>query len=302
MEINELLKSTWKITRDHKILWVLGFLSIASAFLILPLLFVPGVFIFAADSLPSWLDSPLVWVGWGLAFLLVIVLNYALGSLTRAALILGVRKAEQGAKLLSFGGLLREAVPFFWRFLGMMLLYGLTILLVNGILSGIQIIGAVLTMGLATICLTPLSYLLYPLIYGGLVWMELAETAMVVEGLNLKNAIRRGWEVIRHNMLNLLVVALIMYLGIGFVAGAFMAPLLIPFFGLPFALIENRDAGIVLLISSLCVLMYLPVFIFIQGVTAVFMKAGWYLAYVRLTQKPVVPQAPASMEPEGSNA
>ena len=298
MDVSELIKNSWKITRDHKVLWFFGFLNSVFGFLFFPLLLLPLVGLFGSEQIPAWMEHPLVWLGWGLAIVLFMVLTYLVSAVIRAALVLGVHKADHGAQKLSFGELLRESRPFFWRFLGLMMTYALTLFLVSSILSGIQVLGAVLTMGLATICLTPLSYLLYPLLYAGLVWMELSETAMVMEGLNLKEGMLRGWQVVRQNVVNLLLIGLIMYLGIGLLAGVFMIPMIVPFFVLPFTLIESDGAGTMLLISGLCLAAYFPIFAIIQGITIVFMKAGWYLAYVRLTQGSGKPQTPMLVEPE----
>ena len=58
--------------------------------------------------------------------------------------------------------------------------------------------------------------------------IEQANIALVVENLSIMKAISRGWEVVRNNIGNMIVMSLILILGVGLIGGAVIGlPLLI---------------------------------------------------------------------------
>jgi hypothetical protein len=181
--------------------------------------------------------------------------------------------------------LFREGLPYFWRFLGLMALFALCVMLISGVISSIQIAGSILTLGLASLCLTPLSLLMYPLLYIGIVWLEFAETAIVVDGRGVMDSIRRGWELLRANKMVVFVMALVMYMGVGMVSGLILFPFFIPFFFVPAFAVDQSLPREVLWIAGICSAVLFPIVAFLQGIVFVFMKTGWILTYLRLTEK-----------------
>ena len=289
IDFGELLSRTWKITWNHKTLWSAGFVMMAAVFLMFPLMFIPMFMLFGAGDPLYWIENPMVWILWGVGFLLFIGFSYGVGSLVRPMLVIGALKAEGGAERLSFGELFRNARPFFWRFLGLMLLYAVSLLLVDSIIGAIYILGNILTFGLATLCMMPLSFLMYPLLYAAIALLELTETVIVVEGLGVMDALRRGWEILRNNKMNIFILALIVYLGLGMVSAIVIMPFMLPFMFMPMLMIEEEISSALLWGIGIWTVIFFPVMALVQGVVFAFTKTSWVLFYLRIARKPEPP-------------
>jgi hypothetical protein len=283
---SEVLTRAWQITWKHKILWTAGFASMLMVFLIFPIMFVPMFAAVISNNPSRWFESPLFWIGMGVGFLFFIALSYGIGSLVRPMMVVGAVKAERGAERLSFIELLSEGKSFFWRFLSLMLLFGLGAIIVSSVFSAIQIFGSIITLGLASICLMPLSFLMYPFIFIAAVLLEFSEMAIVVEGLGVMAALRRGWEVLRTNKMTVFVMMLIMYVGLGMVSTIFILPIFFPMMFMPMFMIDESLPRQFLWIIGICSVAFFPIMAFVQGIVTVLMKTSWVLTYLRLTQKP----------------
>lgn len=279
----EVLTRAWQITWKYKILWGAGFAMMMAAFLIFPVMLVPMFALFTSDGPSHWFDSPLLWIVMGVGFLFMLIISYGLSSLLRPMIVIGAVKAERGAERLSFGELFSEGKSFFWRFLGLMLLFAAGLLLVSSIFSAVQIIASLLTMGLASLCMIPLSFLIYPLMYIAIVLLELAETAIVVDGLGVMDSLRRGWEIVRANKMTIFIVALIMYVGLGMISMIVMLPILFPMMFMPMFMIDDSLPRGFLWILGICTMVFFPIMAFIQGIVIVLTKTGWVLTYMRLS-------------------
>lgn len=287
LDITELLRNTWKITWKHKVLWGIAFVMIFVTFLFIPLMFVPMFMILIEDDPMRWFENPLPWIGMALGFVLMLIVSYGVGPLIRSSLAVGALKAERGAEKLTFRELFSEGRVYYLRFLGVMLVFAAASMLVSILFSAIQIFGTILTMGLASLCLTPLSLLLYPLMFAGMTWMELAESAVVVDGLGVMDAFRRGWETMRSNKMNVFIVALVIYLGIGMISSMVVFPFFLPMFFAPVFLLDGgTPSNTFLWGTGIWMVIFFPVMAFVQGISMVFMKTGWLLTYLRLRQTP----------------
>jgi hypothetical protein len=225
----------------------------------------------------------LIFIAGFLGFMLAI---YPLSVIINGALTIGVLRAERGAEKLSFMELIRESFPFFWRLLGLMLLFAVGIMLVMFAFSALQMIFSVVTLGIGSICLAPLSLLTYPLFFVWYVCMEQSMAAIVVDNMNVLDAAKQGWQVFRENMGAVVVIGLILYLGVSLIAGIAMIPMMVPFFALPFAIGVEEFNRAILLVAGVCAAIYLPVFAIFQGAMMALMKSGWILTYLRLTRSP----------------
>ena len=134
-------------------------------------------------------------------------------------------------------------------------------------------------------CLVPLQFLMYPLMIVVYAWQEQALASIVVDDLSVLKAAKRGWQVFRKNLLPVVLITLILYLGVGMVSGFISIPLMIPFFAIPFAFIEEfENTRAVIIAALLCTVVYLPVLAVLQSVVFTFIKSGWMLTYLRLTK------------------
>ncbi len=215
--------------------------------------------------------------------LALVVLAILLGTVGRVGLIRGTVKAEQGVAKLTFGELWRDGLAYFWRVFGLNLLIGIIILfaiLVFGILGVILSIG---TLGIFLICLLiPVMWLLSIII-------EQANIALVVENLDIIEAIKRGWQVFIDNIGSMIVMGLILIVGVGLIGGLIIGlPLLAV--AAPAALAittgvaENIRNGVIL--SIVLFLVYLPFLLVLSGILRAYTQSAWTLTYLRLTTKP----------------
>ena len=296
--LSEVLSRAWQITWKHKALWGAAFVLSFAMYLILPLMFIPWFRILTERDSSRWFDNPLPWILVGAGFIVLMLVSYGVGPLIRSALVVGALKVERGSEKVSFREIFRDGRPFYLRLLGLMLLYGLITILVVSLFSAIQTVGTILTMGLASLCMTPLMILMYPLMFAALVWMELAESAIVADGLGVLDAIRRAWETFRSNKMSIFIIALILYMGIGMLTSLVIMPFFLPMIFAPVFFLEGGEITNGLLWGAgIWFALFVPIMIFIQGISMVFMKTSWLLTYLRLAHKPeetaVVPDANA---------
>ena len=295
IDLNELINRIWKITWKHKILWGAGFLTLLVTFLFIPLMFIPVFLLLGSNDSYRTLNEVWPWVLMLCGFAFFIAASYVISSIMRPALVLGALKAERGAEKLSDGELLREAAVYFWRFLGLMLLFFVTFMVVYAVIMGIQMVASMLTLGLASMCMLPLSFLVYPLLYAAMAVMELAEASMVVDGLGVMEALRRAWDLVLKNKMSVLLVALILYVGLALLSSFITVPVFMPIGFLPMLIIEDILPRNFLWIFGLGYLVAIPIVAFVQGIVLAMMKIGWTLTYLRLSP-PAASNAPVFAE------
>lgn len=288
-DLGEVLSRTWQITWKHKVLWVYGFLQSLASLLLIPLVLIP-VFVplIAGGSEPfeRFVREPWFFLIFIVVFFVFTLALYPLNVLMNGALSVGVVRAERGDEKLSFMELIRASLPFFWRILGIMLLFAIGMMLIVFAFSAVQTALSVVTLGIASICLAPLSFLIYPLTFVGYIWMEQSMAAIVVDNMNVTDAPRQGWQVFRNNIAGVAVIGLVLYFGVSILGMIAAMPLIVPFFALPFAMGAEEFNRTILVGAGLCATIYLPLFAVFQGAMIALMRAGWILVYLRLTRSP----------------
>ncbi|MGD8402754.1 MAG: hypothetical protein PVJ21_03770 [Anaerolineales bacterium] len=286
-DFGEVLGRAWQITWKHKILWVFGLLNMVIGLLFLPLGLAPVISIFLAEDIPFWFEEPAyMFVFFGI-FVLLMIASFFIGALTQAAISVGALRAEREDERLFFTEILKASLPYFWRFLGIMALLAGGVLLVMLSFFAVQTLVSLLTLGLGAMCLVPLQFLLYPLMIVVYAWQEQALASIVVDDLSVLEAAKRGWQVFRKNLLSVVLVTLILYLGVGMISGFISIPMMVPFFAIPFVLIEEvENTRAILIAASLCLVAYLPLLAVLQSGVLTYMKSGWMLTYLRLTHSP----------------
>ena len=284
-DFGAVLTRAWKITWNHKIFWVFAFFSMLFGLLFLPLAFAPMISIIMSGDTPFWIEQPIYIIAYFGLFMILMIASLFIGALVQAVISRGVLRAEREEEKSSFGEALKAGYPYFGRFLGITLLYAGGILLVVFALFALQTVVSLFTFGLGVLCLMPLQFLLYPLMFVTYAGLEQAMTSIVVEEVGVFDALRRGWGVFRKNLLPVLLMTLIMYLGIGMLSGFISIPIMLPFFVTPFIVVEGGETGrIILLIALMCLVVYLPILAVFQSVAFTFMKSGWILTYLHLTR------------------
>ncbi|HLO16585.1 MAG TPA: hypothetical protein VK206_17260 [Anaerolineales bacterium] len=285
-DIGEVLSRAWQITWKHKVLWTIGILMGFFVSIMFPLMFSPILFPVLAQNARTDL-IPVFLVGFIILFFLFMLVLYPTSVLAQTSITLGVLNAnEENAEKLSAMDLIKRSLPFFWRVLGLMLLYALGTGLVSLMIQAILLFLTIVTLGLAAFCMMPLTLLTYPLLFGSLVWMEQSMNGIVVDNMTITEAARQGWSLVRNNLPSVILMVLVIYFGIGLITGALMLPMMAPFFIVPFSFMQHQANWPILSISILWMLVFIPLFAFITGFSAIFSKSAWILTYLRLTRSP----------------
>lgn len=287
LDFGEVLTRAWKITWEHKILWVFSFIAMLTGLLFIPLGLAPAISIFLSEDVPIWINEPVYIFGYIGGFIILFIASYFIGSLVQAAISCGILRAERSDGNVTFNNVLKASFPFWGRFLGVSLMYSAGISLVIFAYYALQFLVSMLTFGLGALCLAPFQLLLYPFMLVAYAWYEQALASIVVDDLGVFESARRGWQVFRQHLLPVVLMALIMYLGIGMISAFASLPLMMPLFASFFAVMEILEGSrTIFIISALCATVYLPVLAVFHSIALTFMKSGWILTYLRLTRNP----------------
>jgi hypothetical protein len=212
--------------------------------------------------------------------LLIALITWLVGLYGRAAVIRGTLQADAGQKL-SFGQLWRDAWAPYGRVVGLNSLLALISFLAALIIVLPMILIGVVTAGIGFLCLLPLFCLLIPLALAYSVYSEIANVALVKEGLGATDALERAWQVLRNNLGNLALMAIILIIG-GFVVNIIIAiPLFVAIAPLVAGMFSGTQSGFGqgLNVFLICLVVYLPVLIVLNGIVQSYLHAAWTLAY-----------------------
>lgn len=281
-DIGDVLTRAWQISWKNKTLWWFGGIFGLFFALIFPLAMVPA---FILPQLSEKSASPFlsIWivafVGFFLLFMLAI---YPISTIAQTALTFGVLDAVEDHEKSTLRDLIKKGLPFFWRVLGLMVLYAIAMTLVMFVIEGVFLLLAVFTFGIGMICAMPLFLLMYPAMYLSIVWMEQSMNGIILDNMNVMDAIKQGWSLIRNNLLVVGLLAVVIYFGIGMISGVVMMPFMFPFFMLPFGFMDHGTNWLIISISILFTVILIPVMSILMGWSLVFMKTAWVLTYLRL--------------------
>ncbi len=295
MDIAAIFKRAWEITWKHKGLWVLGILANCSGSGSQGSSNVTRIpeYRFESGEFPQferWIQGvpEETWVAFAIAILgfvlLLALVFWVLAVIGNGGLIAAFQMAET-SETVTLGSAFQKGLTFFWKLLAIQLIL-VVLTLVIFIPTILGVVGAsVLTLGLGLLCLFPLICLLIPIGIVITVYTLLTQIALVVEDLDLASAFRRGWEVLRSNPGEILVMGLILVVG-GFVVGLILA---IPFvlFALPLItglIIDGNTSSVAgLSLTFVGILLYMPVLLVASGIMRTFITGSWTLTYRSLT-------------------
>ena len=318
MNVEKLLRESGRIVWRYKPLWALG-IAIAACGGQNPAASVRPDFNFQVSGSPEdlapflrlfeWLSRPAVFVPLlGGGFVLGLIF-FVVASLAEGALIGGVQQASNGQATL--GSALAVGQNRLWPVLIVRLLIGvslvapLLIVLIPILLYFGRVIFAtgvppreiVAVFGALFACLLPLVCLL-ALMSIFLGWLEvLALRAMVIEGLGVWAALRRGWQLLRGNFGRILslwfilviaqiVVGYAISLPLGLIGGASALPLLLEFA----ATGRFPSRGLIPLAMGASIAWVISVAV--GGVILTYVSSLWTLAYQQFTRPAGAPGSP----------
>jgi hypothetical protein len=326
MDYGNILTKAWKIVWKFKVLWIFGILSscgqgsrsgggggsgnsgyrFSGSDTSLPpgmRNFFDGVQTFI-DNIEAWQIAALI-IGFILFILIMIFITSALSTIGRVGLIQGTVKAEDGAERLAFGELFTSGTPFFWRVFGFNFLAGIAIFLFFLLLMAPLIVISFVTLGIGLLCLIPFICLLIPVGWLVSVLFEQVNIAIVYEDLKIIEGLKRGWQVFKENIGNMIVMGLILGLG-GAVVGFILAlPMILVLIPAAIGIVGGSVAGIKglfgggIAVAILCTITYLPVLLVLGGILQAYIKSAWTLTFMNLVNpKEVVPSLAEPITPE----
>ncbi len=288
MDYGNVLSRAWQIVWKHKILWIFGILAGCtqagtsggsnSGFRFSGSEFGPGFQrLTGGVSQNTWIAILIAVV---VVFLVLWLIAIFLGTVGTIGLVRGTLQAETGAEKLVFADLFSNSMPYFWRVLGLNVLAFLALLILFPII-GVPL--GICTCGLGFLAL----FLFIP------VFLELANISIVVENRGVFDALGRSWQMIRDHFGPVLVMALILNVGVSFVAGFIIGlPLLLVLGPVIAGVITQSTTGSNaaipggVIVAGLCFLAYLPVLLILSGILRSFLTSSWTLAFTRLTTQP----------------
>lgn len=311
MNFGAVLKRAWEIIWKFKILWIFGILASCgqgvgswgenSGYRFSSQDVSPRIQQYFNQLNPAVLTTLIIVAI--IVVIILVILAILLGTVGRVGLIRGTVKAEQGAEQLTFGELWREGLAYFWRVFGLNLLIGLIIITAWIVIIVLGIVLSIGTLGIFLICLIPLLCLLIPVMWFVTIIIEQANIALVVENLDIIQALKRGWQVFIDNIGNMIVMGLILIVGIsligGFIIGLPLLAVATPaIVGIATGTTDAVRTG--LIVSAVFFLIYLPFLLLFSGILRGYIASAWTLTYLRLTGKPsaqVIEAAPAPQAP-----
>jgi len=220
-----------------------------------------------------------------LIFVLSTLVNYAVRTASISAATLGVVRAERGEGSTKFMDLLRDGLPYFWRVFGVMMVVNLTVGLAFTIFFLLAFLLIIVTIGLAAICLQPIMILLTPLTFLVVAVLDAAQIAVIVEDMNVIDAIKHALQVVRTHVWKYVIITLIVYFGGSILSSVIVMPLMLPVAIVPFLIGFGQEMSTqsAALVSALFFCIFFPVMMLVSSVLGVFMKTSLDLTYLRLT-------------------
>ena len=302
----EVLTRAWQIAWKHRVLWIFGILASCGR----------GGSNFNSGSnfqgdggpgtppdLPpqfmeffQWIEQNLTAFVVGIIALACIIwiVTIFLSTIGKIGLIRGTAQIDGGAEGLIFGQLFSESTPYFWRLLGLSFILTLPFFIFAIIIAAFAIFGIAASQGsdmpgLGFFATFPLLIgcicLLIPVMLVLGVIFRQAENAIVLEEMSVMPALSRGWEVFRNNLGPIILMAVILAV-ISFAVGVVIAipvfVILVPAF-IAFMAGEAQN-GTPLVIAGLCVCLYIPISLLLNGIVIAYTESAWTLTYLRLTK------------------
>ncbi len=315
MDFGEVLTKAWRIIWKYKILWLFGIFASCSSGgggggggsggsgVQYSGGDVPYGYYHTMNHIEPFVVA-LIIIGAILLSIIIIAIVMAVSTVGRIGLVQGTQLVDENEDAqVTFGGLFNSMKPYFWRVLGLNLLIGVGFFVIIMFLVFFIIFGSIITFGIGLLCLIPLICLMIPAFWVLTTFVEMANVAVVVEDLGVIDGLKRGWEVFKGNLGEMVLMGLILVFG-GFIVGMLLAmPMIltmIPFMMGIFAAIFGDSGALAaggVLIAGLCCIVYLPILIILGGIIRAYIGAAWTLTYLRLTQGPAV-EAPVELLPD----
>ncbi len=293
-DIGEPIARGWQITWKHKVLWIYGALPLVFAVVYLPLLilFVP---LSQPDSeLPERLlrlvQHPLFNPVFFLTALITTSLSLAAQLLGSTAMTLGAVRAEDGLEKQGLRELFKASLPFVGRVLGVLTLMFFVLMAFTLVFTACSALASAATMGVGGILF---QLAIYPIFLAAWAVTELAQAAVVADGLGARDAMERGWDLFKEHLWKFVLIALVVYVASAFVTSFTAVPMALPIWFVMFStvMLDAAPDPRLMLVSMLAAIAFFPLYALAYGVTLVFGRSTFVVAYLRLTRNSEARQA-----------
>jgi hypothetical protein len=288
IDIGEVLSRAAKITWNYKVLWLAGIIIALISLLSLPIsLIFNDPFSFASNDpaqvreriLPLLLSNGLI--------LLLSIVTIPVTVLGMSIPSLATRGLEMGDFQPSLRNLVRDALPYFWRVLGVFLLVWVGMFAVAFVFFACISVLSVLTLGFAALCAIPLFLLFIPVAIVVFALVELGMSAILVDNLGTLDAVQRAWGLIKQNLGAVIILSILIYVGSMAISMVLSIPMMIPMFGFFTKLGMEPDPQMLEKMfrnMTLWMLAFSPLYAVLQGILLTFMQSVWTLTYMRLVK------------------
>ncbi|HSL30562.1 MAG TPA: hypothetical protein VK900_15285 [Anaerolineales bacterium] len=290
----EVLRRAWQIIRANRALWVLGGLPLVPFLLYLPLV----AYLFLSKDFMNDIPRLVVNPGFLMSLLIVVlimgVLSFVLQAFSRAAITFGIIRLEQSRDPLTVREMSRGGRKFFQPMLRAMLLTSLcTLLFLAASSLALSLIGFV-TLGLGSVLgqflFWPATLLVHAVI-------EQSHSAVVADGIQPMDAIRRAGELVQENLGIFAPVTLILYIATALLASLATLPVTAPLL----ILVLGTFAGDVvdssfLQIALFCFVAFIPLYLITQAILTSYIRSVHVVTYLRLTRSPLLQSLPETRE------
>ena len=287
MKLSEVIGYAFKIGWNHKVLWLWQIIPSISVIFVVPLFFIyypliQKIIIGPELQLP--IDSFIAVSGKSIFFLFL--LSYViLGILIQITTIYSVITINNGAVKLSFKDTFRKSLHYFWRVVYIYFIIGGILLIVNFIFSFIVRITYKYTYTFPDNLVVFFSLILLPIMFTGIILIELSQSAIIVDDMSLFAAISHPRKIFKKNLLRSILLIIILYYGLSILFALLMFPFL---FVIPlFILFSPRllDANTIVFILFFVIIPFIVIVVtFLNGLFISFCHCTWTLAYLRMNQ------------------
>lgn len=294
-DFGEVLTRGWQITWKHKVLWIYGALPMFFFMLYLPLFFIFFIPLMAPGSdmlerLMQLVQHPAFNVIFLASALVTTSLSLAAQLIGGSAMTLGALRADEGAEKLDFRDLFKSCLPFVWRVLGTTSVVFLAVLVLMMVFAVCSAVAGAVTFGIGSMFL---HFLSYPILLAAWIMMEQAQTAVVADGLGVRDSVERAWELFKAHVWKFLLIGAVVYFASSLLSGFMILPLLVPVWFAVFSslVLDTIPHPGILLASMLCAAAFAPLYAVFQGAALTFMRSTFVVTYLRLTRGPEAGQA-----------
>jgi len=318
MDYGEILQRAWKIIWKHKVLWIFGILASCSRSSgggsgggggNAQYRFDQGDFPSpngvppALQGIANWFERMVsdgtIWIvitAVVLVVLLLILLAIVLGTLGRAGLVRGAWLGDEGQEKITFSELWRFALRYFWRVLLVSILFfvlsivGFALLILPALLFSV----ATLFIGC---CFVVLFFIAFFWLLNTL--LDLSVVSIVAENRDIFESIRLSWEMIKKNLVPVIVISLILNIALLIFRLLIALPALLVIIPIVIGVMAGSQTALTtgLITAGIIFLLYLPVAIFLGGMAEAYYGTVWTVVYRRLTGRAAGDLAPSAITP-----